>query len=513
MNQLFLAGQSTRRVVIYGLACAALVAILFRTPGPRDSVGGAEAAAKKFQDPAPPGVNDLPTVAAPKATAHPGVTFHRKPKPLSPGAATHNWESFLGPTHNAVSSETKLAKSWPAGGPPLVWEMERGSGYSSPAISGDKLVYLHRVGDEEVVECLEAETGRRFWRFAYSTDYSDRYGYNNGPRAAPVIADGRVYVYGAKGELHCLKLDTGQLYWRRDLPGEFKIPQDFFGISSTPLIEGDLLIVTVGAPGGPTVAAFDKTSGKLVWGAGSEWGAGYASPVPASVHGKRRVFVFAGGESRPPIGGLIALDPANGSVDFTFPWRSRSFESVNASSPVVIGNRVFISATYRTGSALLDIAPNLSHSVAWTTKEVGLHWNTAVHKDGYLYAYDGRNEPDASIVCIDLKTGEVVWRETPEWNESVEYRGSQRTLNASTLRGSLLWADGGFIALGELGHLLRLDLTPKGYKELARTWLFSARQTWSLPAQLSRGLLYISQNERALFDRKPPRLLCYDLRE
>ena len=498
-----------KRLVFIAAVAGTLVWIANQQPS--TSRGSARAAEKKFQDPAPPEVHALPTVAPPKATAHPGVTFHRKPKPLSPAAVTHDWESFLGPTHNAVSSETKLAKSWPASGPPLVWEMERGSGYSSPAISNGKLVYLHRVGDEEVVECLEAETGRRFWRFAYSTDYSDRYGYNNGPRAAPVIADGRVYIRGAKGELHCLQLDTGRLYWKRDLPAEFKIPQDFFGIAATPLIEGDLLIVTVGAPGGPTVAAFDKTSGKLAWGAGTEWGAGYASPVPTTVHGKRRVFVFAGGESRPPIGGLIALDPADGSIDFTFPWRSRSFESVNASSPVVIGNRVFISATYRAGSALIKIAPDFSHSVAWTTKEVGLHWNTAVHKDGYLYAYDGRNEPDASIVCIELKTGKVVWRETPEWNESVEYRGSQRTLDASTLRGSLLWADGGFIALGELGHLLRLDLTPKGYKELARTWLFSARQTWSLPV-LSRGLLYVSQNERSLFDRKPPRLLCYDLR-
>ena len=496
-----------------GLACTAIAASLFwiLKREPRVAVGPAQAAEKTFQDPAPPEVKDLEPIAPREPTTHPAVTVHRKPKPLPKGAVTHDWQSFLGPTHNAVSTETKLAKSWPKGGPPLVWEMERGSGYSSPAISDGKLVYLHRQGDEEVVECLDPETGRRFWRFAYPTDYDDRYGYNNGPRAAPVIADGRVYTYGAKGELHCLKLDTGQLYWKRDLPAEFKVPQDFFGIASTPLIEGDLLIVTVGAPGGPTVAAFDKSTGKMVWGAGTEWGPGYASPVPATVHGQRRVFVFAGGESRPPSGGLIAIDPANGSIDFTFPWRSRSYESVNASSPVVVGNRVFVSATYRMGSALVKIAPDFTHSVAWTTKEVGLHWNTAVHKDGYLYAYDGRNEPDASIVCIELKTGKVVWREVPEWNESVDYRGSERTLNASTLRGSLLWADGGFIALGERGHLLRLELTPKGYKELARSWLFSARQTWSLPV-LSRGLLYISQNEHSLFDRKPPRLLCYDLR-
>ena len=498
-----------KALVCFGAASA----LLLCWPSGRRLAGPqpVQAAGKEFQDPAPPKVHDLEPIAPPAPHAHPDVTWRRQPEPLSPSAVTHDWESFLGPTHNAVSTETKLAKFWPPEGPPLVWEMTRGGGYSSPAIVDGRMVYFHRLGDEEVVECLDPETGRRFWRFSYSTGYDDRYGYNDGPRAAPVISDGRVYTYGAEGALHCLKLDTGQLYWRRDLSAEFRVPQDFFGIASTPLIEGGLLIVALGAPGGPTVAAFDKYDGRLRWGAGTEWGAGYASPVPATVHGKRRVFVFAGGESRPPAGGLIVLDPADGSIDFTFPWRSRSYESVNASSPVVIGNRVFVSASYRTGSALLDLAADFTYSVAWTTRQVGLHWNTAVHRNGYLYAYDGRNQSDASIVCIELESGKIIWRETPEWSEMIEYRESQRTIAASTLRGSLLWADGGFIALGELGHLLRLELSPGGYKETARAWLFRARQTWGLPV-LSRGLLYVSQNERSLFDRTPPRLLCYDLR-
>ena len=165
-----------------------------------------------------------------------------------------------------------------------------------------------------------------------------------------------VYTHGAEGELHCLNLETGQLVWKRDLAREFKVPQDFFGTAATPLIEGGRLIINVGAPGGPTVAAFDKASGKMLWGAGDQWGPSYASPVPATVHGKRRVFVFAGGESRPPTGGLLSIDPSTGKVDFAFPWRSRSFESVNASSPVVVGDQVFVSASYRAGGALSESA-------------------------------------------------------------------------------------------------------------------------------------------------------------
>ena len=467
------------------------------------------AAIAATRDPAPPILNSLPAIPIPAAERNPDVKFHAKPKPLPPGAVTHDWPSFLGPTHNAMSTETKLAHTWPKTGPPLVWEMKKGTAYTSPAIAGDRLVMFHRVGNEERVECLHRETGDRYWKFSYPTQFEDRYGYNNGPRASPVIDGDRVYTYGAEGKLHCLKLETGQVYWKRDLPAEFKVPHDFFGVAATPLIEGDLLIVTVGAPGGPTVAAFDKKSGKLVWGAGDKWGPSYASPVPANVNGRRRIFVFAGGESNPPTGGLLSIDPQNGAVDFSFPWRSKSYESVNAASPVVIGNQVFISASYKTGAALLNLLPNGGQTVAWTTQDISTHFNTAIHKDGYLYGFDGRNEPDASLVCLDLKTGKVMWRITPEWEEVVDSAGQRRTLG--TFRGTLLWVDGKFLCLGELGHLLWLDLTPKGYKELARTWLFAARETWSLPV-LSHGLLYVGQNTRDPMHNDPPRLLCYDLR-
>ncbi|HYP09717.1 MAG TPA: hypothetical protein VER03_26065, partial [Bryobacteraceae bacterium] len=153
--------------------------------------------------------------------------------------------------------------------------------------------------------------------------------------------------------------------------------------------------------------------------------------------------------------------------------------------------------------ALLNLLPDGKHSVAWTSSEIGTHWNTAVHKDGYLYAFDGRNEPDASLVCVEVKTGKVMWRVAPEWLESNRLMG--------TFRGTLLSVDGRFLCLGEMGSLHWFDLTPQGYKELARTQLFVARETWSSPV-LSNGLLYISQHSRDFATNTPPRLICYDLR-
>jgi outer membrane protein assembly factor BamB len=453
----------------------------------------------------------LQAMAAGLLSTGPAFTQTRaqgKPKPLAKDAVAGDWTSFLGPSHNAVSPETKLTRTLP---PPLIWEFPKGEGYTSPAISGARLVFLHRVGDEEIIECMHPETGASLWRFRYPTAYEDRYGYNNGPRSSPVIDGPRVYVMGAETKLHCLDLASGKVLWKRDLRTEYKVTQDFFGTATSPLVEGALLIVNVGARGGPTAVAFDKTTGKEVWRAGRQWGPSYASPVPAVVHGKRRVFVFAGGESSPPSGGLMSIDPANGRVDFEFPWRSRTVESVNASCPVVFDNKVFISASYRTGGALVEIRPDFTHRVLWTTQEFALHFNTPIYRNGYLYGFDGRNEPDASLACVDAASGKVVWRETPEWMETIELRGQKQTELMSTYRGTLLAVDGAFLCLGEWGHLLWLDLTPRGYREISRTWLFAARESWALPV-VSRGLLYVTQNSRDLLRSDGPRLRCYDLR-
>ena len=195
-------------------------------------------------------------------TAGGQTRVYRKPKPLPKGAMTHDWAPFLGPSHNAVSAETMLSRKLP---PPLVWEFAKGIGYASPSVSGERLVFVHRLKHEEIVECLHPETGSSHWQFRYATAFEDRYGYNNGPRSSPVIDGERVYTLGAEGKLHCLSLGLGKVIWKRDLRAEYKVRQDFFGTASTPLVEGGLLIVNVGAPGGPCVAGLDKATGREAW--------------------------------------------------------------------------------------------------------------------------------------------------------------------------------------------------------------------------------------------------------
>lgn len=471
----------------------------------------AAAAVGKAKDPAPPQVFEPDPGSGPAPKPISAVELHREPKPLPDGAETSDWPHFLGPNRNMVSPETKLLSKIPAEGPPLVWELQKGTGYSSPSVVGDRLLFLHRVDNEERVECLHPETGELYWSFAYPTSFSDRYGYNNGPRSTPAIAGDRVYTYGAQGQLHCLQLETGKLLWRRELAKEFEVPQDFFGTATSPLVQDGRVIVNVGAPGGPTVAAFRAETGALLWGAGKEWGPSYATPMPAEMHGEPRVLVFAGGESNPPTGGLLSVDPRNGKLDFSFPWRSRSYESVNAATPVVLSeNRVLVSATYRTGAALLHIKPDFSYEELWTSLDLDLHWTTAMHKDGHLYAFAGRNEPDAGLVCLNASTGETVWREEIEWEQEIDIRGQVRKIYESPFRGFLMEVDGKFLAQGEHGHLLWLELSPKGVKVLSRGEPTLAREAWTPPV-LSRGLLYVCQNTRGLAGTNP-RLLCLDMR-
>ena len=509
--------RSLERVTLrFPLASFVLVGALATGAGP--------ALAAQFADPAPPAPAELPPAPPAQAQKNPDATFRKAPKPLPAGAVTHEWPSFLGPTHDLVSTETKLLDAFPKDGPPVAWEVKRGAGYAAPAVAAGRLVLLHRVGDEEVVDCLHPETGERFWRVAYPTTYRDRYGYNDGPRAAPVIAGGHAYTFGAQGRLHCIELATGRVRWRRDVNREFKLPQNFFGCGPAPLVEGDKLIVNVGAKGGPTVAAFDLASGKMAWGAGDQWGQSYAAPVPATVHGKRRVFVFAGGETphgTPPDGGLLGVDPADGAVGFTFPWRGRRRESVNASSPLVVGgDRVLVSESYGAGAALLKLAPDLrSCEPVWTNEEFGTHFMVAVHRDGHLYGVDGHGPHDAFLACVDAATGDERWRTQPEWRETVRTPTAEREMSLGTYRAWLMPVGGGgggdgarrVLCLGEFGHLLWADLSPAGYKELDRTRLFLAQETWTPPV-LSRGLLYVCQNTEDNSTGAGPRLLCYDFR-
>ncbi len=405
-----------------------------------------------------------------------------------------DWPRLLGPAHDATSPETHLLHELPKTGPRILWEVAKGGGFGGPAIVGDKLVIFHRMEDREVVECLHAETGRRLWKSDYAAPYRPRYGGSTGPRTSPVIDGSRVFTFGIAGKLHALDLADGKVVWEHDCAREFSMGPAFFGYGSTPLVMGSRLIVQLGGTKGNT-AAFDTATGKLLWTAAHEWGASYASPIPATLHGRECVLIFAGGESRPPTGGLLIIDAANGAVLGSAPHRADIAESVSASSPVVIGSRVFVSEAYSAGGVCFEVAPDFSMKPAWRAENFGLYWMTPLVRDGCLFGFAGMSERLAELVCHDLASGRELWRSD---------------LGGGFGRASLLAVDGGVLCLGEFGDLAWFDLTPKGATIQSRAKLFNAPETWTLPA-LSRGLLYVSQNEPGAGGTKP-RLICYDLR-
>ena len=424
-----------------------------------------------------------------------------------------DWPCFLGPTGDSKSAETGIITAWKAGSPRIVWQKPLGTSYGAPSISRGRLFQFDRQQDQATLLCLNSETGEQLWRFAYRSDYHDMFGYNNGPRCCPVIDEDRVYIFGAEGMLHCLSAGDGSILWKIDTAQKYRVVQNFFGVGSTPVIEGDLLIVQIGGstkeslqlpPGqldlvqgeGTGVVAFDKRSGEERYRLSDEL-ASYASPTLATINGRRWCFVFARG-------GLLGFEPASGKLDFHYPWRDAGLESVNASNPVVVDNRVFISETYGPGSSLLEVWPG-GYKLLWSddkksrSKAMQTHWNTAVHHNGYLYGSSGRHTNNAELRCIELESGKIAWSE-PDLS-----------------RSSLLYVDNHFTCLTEMGELLLLRANPDKFDLVARLVLsdgkpgphlrgFGPRSlieypAWAAPV-LSHGLLYV---------RGKDRLVCLEL--
>lgn len=415
-----------------------------------------------------------------------------------------DWDRFLGPTGDSKSPETSLLTSWSSAGPPVVWGKEIGTSYGAPSVSQGRLFMFDRHDGLARLTCMKSETGDELWRFEYPTDYEDLYGYNNGPRTCPVVDGNRVYILGPEGMLHCVAVSDGKLLWSVDTTTRFHVVQNFFGVGSAPVVEGELLIVQIGGspPGrartlldtrdsvqgnGSGIVAFDKWTGEMVYQITDEL-ASYTTPTLATINGRRWCFTFARG-------GLIGFEPRTGTVDFRYPWRSKKFESVNASNPVVVGDLVFISETYGLGSSLLKVRPG-GYKVVWKDSErrrnkaMQLHWNTPIHHKGYLYGYSGRHSRGCELRCVELRTGKVIW--------------SHRVHE----RGSLLYADGHFISLGEFGTLTLIRPTPEKLKVVSKVLLVDDRgeerikyPAWAAPV-LSNGFLYL---------RGKDRLVCLDL--
>jgi len=372
-------------------------------------------------------------------------------------AVAGDWPQFLGPDRNGVSKETGLVDSLPKNGPPLVWKKEVGEGFSGPVIAGERLILFHRVGNEEVVQCLNAGTGKGLWKFAYPTAYQDQLGKGDGPRSTPVIAGKKVITLGAEGMLHCIDLEKGTKIWARNIVKDYGVPQSYFGVGTSPLVEGDLVLVNVGGKNAGIVA-LTLAGGKEAWKATSD-GASYSSPVAATM----AIFFTRQG--------VVILDPKNGKEIFKKRWRARYDASVNAATPLVIGDLAFFSASYETGALLLRLKKD-GATVLWSNDtSMSNHYNTCLYQDGFLYGIDGRQERGPSLRCIDLKTGKVQWDE--------------RVFGCA----SMILADGKLIALSEKGELVLVEATPTAYREKARVRLLKDGPCRSQIA-LANGLLY-----------------------
>ena len=384
-----------------------------------------------------------------------------------------DWPQFLGPERNGVYRGPALAEAWPAGGPRVVWKKQVGAGFSGPVVTQGRLILFHRVNDREVVESLDAKTGAAQWQYGYPTAYRDDFGFDEGPRAVPVVADGVVYTFGAEGQLSAIALDTGKKIWSADTMRTFGAAKGFFGAAGSPLVEGGKVIANIGGRGAGIVA-FEAKTGKVLWKATDDE-ASYSSAIGATIGGRRSAIFLTRA-------GLVGLDPGTGQVQFQRRWRSRQAASVNAATPLIIGDLIFVSAEYGPGAAVLKVdGANLTE--LWSSDEVlSNHYSTSVYRDGFLYGYHGRQEFGPSFRAVEMRTGKI------RWNLD-QFKAGSVTLSGDRL-----------LIMRETGELILAEASPTAFKPVARAQILPATVR-AFPA-IADGMLYV-RNEKTL--------VCLDL--
>jgi len=386
-------------------------------------------------------------------------------------AGAGDWPQILGPDRRGVAAaDERLADSWPVAGPPRSWERGIGSGHAGVAVVGDTVVLFHRVGDREVVEALDVATGTPRWSAAHATTFRPQVGGGDGPLCVPSVHDGRVIVCGAQGVLACLDLETGRRIWERRTHREFAAQEGYFGAGSTPLVVGGRVIANVGGRTGESgIVAFDLATGETAWTATRE-AASYSAPVRVRVGGGDRVLMVTRLS-------CLLVDPADGSVRWSFPFGQRG-PTVNAASPVLLGDgRFLVTAAYGVGSVCATFDDTSVRPAEWdATGQLGSQYTTPVLVGDQLMAIDGRDDvPPADLVCIDPATGAVRWRE----------RGFGY--------GTLVAADGKVVVVKTDGEVLLVRPDPRAIRILARTRPFadqSGGPLRALPA-LAGGRLYL----------------------
>jgi outer membrane protein assembly factor BamB len=372
-----------------------------------------------------------------------------------------DWLSYRGPAQNGVSAEGGIATQFPADGPRVLWKANVGTGTSSVTVSAGRAYTMGNTGGKDRVVCFDTKSGREIWKYEYPLDIDKRM-FEGGTAATPTIDGNRVYTVSHQGDLFCLDAATGRKIWYKHYQKDFGGRRPQWGFAGSPTIEGNLVILDVGGKGASTVA-LDKTSGNVVWKSGDDE-AGYATPVVANIGGKRTVVMFKASH-------LVGLDAKDGRELWRTEWKTNY--DVNAATPIVVGDRIFISSGYGSGCALIEISGG-SAVQKWRNKNLKAHINSPVYSKGHLYGIDDQASAKAPLVCIDFATGQEKWSE----------RG---------IGGALVAADGKLIILSERGELIIAEESTAGFRPLSRAQVLGKRN-WVQPTYAA-GQLYCRNNE------------------
>ena len=373
-----------------------------------------------------------------------------------------DWPRFRGPQQSGVSVETGLLRSWPESGPKVLWKKPIGSGFSTVAVVGEALYTMAVEGESEMAYRLRASDGEVVWRTPLGPVFPEVFG--DGPRSTPTVEGDAVYVLSATGRLHALKTKNGSRLWEMDLVKELGSPTPQRGFASSPLVDGDLVLLEAGGTDGRAVVALDTKTGKIRWSA-MNGEPGYMTPLAVTIDGVRQyVFLRSTGD-------IVSLLP-DGKVHWQYSWQPGAIASPLFLPP----NRIFASATDEIGAVLLEIGKADGKATVrevWKNRLMRNHFSSSVLYQGHIYGFD-----NASLKCIVAETGEQKWVQ----------RGYGK--------GSLIVADGLLYILSDQGQLLLAEATPEGFHEKGKAQVLEGR-TWTAPV-LSHGRLYLRNGTEIL---------------
>lgn len=370
-----------------------------------------------------------------------------------------DWPQFLGKNRNGNSSETSLIDAFPASGPTIRWRVPGGVGMSAIAVQGDNALTTWNAEGKQWLVALDSSTGKQKWKTELGQAYKNPMG--DGPRATPTISEKSVYAYSGEGILASVDLETGRIRWRVDVMEELSAKPSDYGMSCSPLVVDDRVIVHAGAAEA-AVVAFSITDGKRLWTSGNGH-AGYSSPVLMDIAGNLQVISFTGTC-------VMGIDPKNGNNLWSYPFETDY--GCNTACPVWIDNGVFISSGENHGSVLLDLKKeNGTYRVSERWKSLDSksvmrnEWQTSIVVGDFLYGFDnvGAAGPVSHFSCIEAKTGKSVW-------QKLRFG-----------KGNLTYADKKFWLTTIDGELVIAKADPKGFQELSRASLVGKnRQTLTI---------------------------------